>query len=427
MADLLVYVPGTLSAAVGAHVSVLQNPSNLWGPELLKELEPVMVLLAKAGLAAGQIDFLWAGSNHAAGELLICVRTKAALTQATINTALAAGPLREKIGKAEIYPLAEHAGFKNSIAYADPRTLLIGRDKSVLASLNAPAAGPVRRGLDTLNLRQSDFWVAGEKVELERRLEGISRAIARTPEVSGGIAKPQGFAIGLNTGAKPAPPSTGASSAPTPAASVAPAAVQTAAPAAVPAAAPAATAPAAATPATDPAAVPGGGAPAAPAGPAAVPAVPAAPPKGAVISPALTPTVAAAAIAAPIRADKAAHVSPTEVLIAQNNAPPPGCSGRGGACEPGRGTCGTPPGRSCRGGACEPGCGTCGTTPGRNCRCGACGPGRYTWGTCGTTPGNNCRGTACGPRRDDCSIPRRRTRRGCNSPGCRRDLVFRKI
>lgn len=321
MADLLVYVPGTLSAAVGAHVSVLQNPSNPWGPELLKELEPVMVLLAKAGLAAGQIDFLWAGSNHAAGELLICVRTKAALTQATINSALAAGPLREKIGKAEIYPLAEHAGFKNSIAYADPRTLLIGRDKSVLASLNAPAAGPVRRGLDSLNLRQSDFWVAGEKVELERRLEGLSRAIARTPEVSGGIAKPQGFAIGLNTGAKPVSSSTGTSSAQTTAAPAAAPAAQTAAPAAVPTAAPAATAPASATPAADPAAVPGGAAPAAPAAPAAVPAVPAAaPPKGAVISPALTPTVAAAATVAPIRADEAAHVSPTEVLIAQDNA-----------------------------------------------------------------------------------------------------------
>ena len=195
MNDLLTYLPGTLTSAVGAHVPALQGPPDSLGAALLKQLDPVMRVLARANMTPSHVDYVWAGANEKDGHLLLCFRMKAPFVPADINTSLRAGPLLEKVGKTEVFPLAARGGPKNAIACPDTRTLLIGREATVKAALESAGATPPCFNLKPLKAPRVAYWIAGQDLALERRLSGVSLVLARSDEVSRGLTKPLGFSL----------------------------------------------------------------------------------------------------------------------------------------------------------------------------------------------------------------------------------------
>lgn len=197
--ELLQFLPATLKSAVGIKFSQLSGDSNPMGQRLLSNLAPVTAVLKQAGIATNQVENMWAGSNRTTGDLLMCVRTRGRPGITTILKGLNANTQQEKIGKAQLYAMPDHAAFKNSVAVIDARTFLIGRHDTVVAGLKNPAAGAVRWGLETLQLAQVSCWIAGDETAMERQAQNGALTLMARGSVSSRTIKPRGVAIGLRS------------------------------------------------------------------------------------------------------------------------------------------------------------------------------------------------------------------------------------
>ena len=201
ISELQKFIPPSLTQAAGAQIGTLKKQTSELAKQMLASFEPVLMVLRRAGLDESKIDLVIAASDRKSDSVLICASMTGPIKEADVVKALNAAEKPEKIGKANVYKLAAAGSHQNSVAFIDGQVLLVGRQKILEEALKNPKAGAVRAGLDTLNLPQTLYFVAGDNLgRLTDKEDGLIGLAALADSRSTQIV---GTAFGILSGTDP--------------------------------------------------------------------------------------------------------------------------------------------------------------------------------------------------------------------------------
>ncbi|MCY2968307.1 MAG: DUF1559 domain-containing protein [Planctomycetota bacterium] len=213
---LLKYVPPSLTQAAGLDVkAVAGDKANLAGVKLLHEFEAIFSILAKGGITPDKVEYILAGCNRDSGDLLICVKTSAAIEP--FLKRLGEGT-KEKVGKATINLLSTGPQ-QNAACTPEGKILLLGRATTLRDAVSSPAAGGIRGGIDAMAQPGAFYWIAGDSTAATKRMAGSdfplledyaaegARMVGYAMGVGGSSSAPGGSAGGPPNGMAPGMPS----------------------------------------------------------------------------------------------------------------------------------------------------------------------------------------------------------------------------
>jgi hypothetical protein len=188
--DLRQFLPESLHQATGIHLARLKPGGSPLSEHLRTTLGPVVSVAERMGLQTSDVDLAWAGSSKDRKGVLVCLKTKKLLKEADLVKASGSQGEAEKVGKANVHDLPEHPEFKNAFAIIDGDVLLVGRRDLVIEALKNPKPGPVRLGLDSLEMGQVLYFVAGatlgDQIAGKSGLRTLAALMdARSSQVSG--------------------------------------------------------------------------------------------------------------------------------------------------------------------------------------------------------------------------------------------------
>ncbi len=189
---LLKYIPPSLTQAAGLDVkAVLGDKANLAGVKLLHEFEAIFSILAKGGITPDKVEYILAGCNRDSGDLLICVKTSAAIDP--FLKRLGEGT-KEKVGKSTINLLSTGPR-QNAACTPEGKILLLGRATTLRDAVSSPATGGIRGGIDAMAQPGAFYWIAGDSAAATKRMAGSDFPLLEDYAAEG--ARMVGYAMGV--------------------------------------------------------------------------------------------------------------------------------------------------------------------------------------------------------------------------------------
>lgn len=205
--DPLVFLPATLTFAVGGRPAAATTGKNKVAASLLEQFGPLTNTLAKIGVPPQEFESFWAGGNQDMSEQGVCVVTKSDINVQALRQAVQAD---KAPAESKVWPLPGPAGATHAIVLADARTIIVGRRATVDAALRKTPSTIVKLGLAAVNSPEADFWIAGDAVAAQSYLKGGFPLIGIYPHPIEGLS---GFGVALTLEGRPQPISPGAGSA----------------------------------------------------------------------------------------------------------------------------------------------------------------------------------------------------------------------
>jgi hypothetical protein len=205
--DPLVFLPATLTFAVGGRPAIATTGKNKVAASLLEQFGPLTNALAKIGVPPQEFESFWAGGNQDMSEQAVCVVTKSDINVQALRLAVQADKAPPE---SKVWPLPGPAGATHAIVLADARTVIVGRRATVDAALRKTPSTVVKLGLATVNSPDSDFWIAGDAAAAQNYLKGGFPLIGTYPYPIEGLS---GFGVALTLEGRAQLTSTGAGTA----------------------------------------------------------------------------------------------------------------------------------------------------------------------------------------------------------------------
>jgi hypothetical protein len=193
--DLRQFIPSSLHQAAGIHLGRVKAGGSELAEQLRTIMMPVVDVGVRSGIKAEEIELVLAGTDKQRSSVLVCLKTKSRLAEAAIVKALGADEQGEKIGKSTVRKLPAVPGHENAMAVIDGDTLIVGRKSLVEEALRNPKEGPVRNGLDTIDLGNTVFFVAGETLGEQAMSKNGMRLLATVAESKGTPSSGMAFGI----------------------------------------------------------------------------------------------------------------------------------------------------------------------------------------------------------------------------------------
>lgn len=196
--DLRQFLPASLHQAAGIHLGRVRPGGSELADQLRTMMSPVIDVGLRAGMKQDEIELVIAGSDKDRRAVLVCLKSKARLHEAAIAKSLGAEEEGEKIGKSTVRKLPATPHGENAMAVIDGDTLLIGRKTLLEEALRNPKEGPVRHGLDAVDLGNTVFFVAGATLGEQAMSRNGMRLLATVAESKG--TPPSGMAFAIVAG-----------------------------------------------------------------------------------------------------------------------------------------------------------------------------------------------------------------------------------
>ena len=196
--DLRQFIPASLHQAAGLHLGRVQPGGSELSDQLRTMMSPVIDVGLRAGMKPDQIELVIAGSDKSRRAVLVCLKSKSRLQESEIAKALGAEEQGEKIGKSTVRKLPALPHADNAMAIIDGDTLLVGRRPLLEEALRNPKEGPVRHGLDAIDLGNAVFFIAGATLGDQAMSKNGMRLLATVAESKG--TPPSGMAFAIVAG-----------------------------------------------------------------------------------------------------------------------------------------------------------------------------------------------------------------------------------
>lgn len=200
--DLRQFIPASLSQAAGIHLGRVKSGGSELSDQLRTIMTPVIDVGVRAGMKPEDIELAFAGADKERKSVLVCLKSKARLSESAIVKALSAEEQGEKIGKSTVHKLPAVPGYENAMAVIDGDTLLVGRKPLVEEALRNPKEGPVRNGLDSIDLKNTLFFIAGASLGEQAMSKNGMRLLATVAESKGTPSSGMAMAI-ISSGQSP--------------------------------------------------------------------------------------------------------------------------------------------------------------------------------------------------------------------------------